>query len=145
MQAAAAELHATGSAAKGPALAAVALLDLGAGQPPRLLMVTHHLIADWVSWRMLLEDLELSYRRLGAWPGAPASSLNNVLQGVGRARLDGVRESDELWREVPYSLPGPDPVNRKPQRFPSIFRLDATPSVLYAPSTRCSIATRRGF
>ena len=45
---------------QGPMLHA-ALLDLGGARGQRLLIVCHHLVVDVVSWRLLLEDLELSY------------------------------------------------------------------------------------
>jgi amino acid adenylation domain-containing protein/non-ribosomal peptide synthase protein (TIGR01720 family) len=47
---------------RGP-LARAALLHLGEGQRPRLLLVAHHLVIDGVSWRILLEDL------VRAWQG----------------------------------------------------------------------------
>ncbi|HET9479993.1 MAG TPA: condensation domain-containing protein, partial [Pyrinomonadaceae bacterium] len=49
--------------AKGVVLRAV-LFELGEGQPPRLLIVIHHLVVDGVSWRILLEDLGRTYRQL---------------------------------------------------------------------------------
>ena len=52
---------------RGPLLAAVHY-DLGEG-PGRLLLVIHHLAVDGVSWRVLIEDLELAYLALQA--GAP--------------------------------------------------------------------------
>ncbi|WP_289355734.1 non-ribosomal peptide synthetase [Paenibacillus sp. S-12] len=44
----------------GPLMRAV-LFNLGANQPSRLLIVTHHLVIDAVSWRIILEDLEEAY------------------------------------------------------------------------------------
>ena len=38
--------------------------DLGSERGRRLLLVIHHLAVDGVSWRVLLEDLELGYRQL---------------------------------------------------------------------------------
>jgi non-ribosomal peptide synthase protein (TIGR01720 family) len=34
---------------------------LGEGRPPRLLLIAHHLAMDGVSWRILLEDLQMAY------------------------------------------------------------------------------------
>jgi len=42
----------------------VALLDLGLGEPQRLLMVVHHLVVDGISWRVLIEDLQIAYQQL---------------------------------------------------------------------------------
>ncbi len=48
---------------KGPAMRFV-LFDLGQGQPLRLLWVLHHLVADVVSWRILLEDLQTAVQQI---------------------------------------------------------------------------------
>ncbi|MDY7094269.1 MAG: amino acid adenylation domain-containing protein [Acidobacteriota bacterium] len=42
----------------------VLLFDLGPDDPQHLLLCAHHLLVDGVSWRMLLQDLELAYRAL---------------------------------------------------------------------------------
>jgi amino acid adenylation domain-containing protein/non-ribosomal peptide synthase protein (TIGR01720 family) len=46
------------------------LLRLGlvrrAGEPDRLLVVGHHLVVDAVSWRVLLDELQVGYRQLAA-------------------------------------------------------------------------------
>jgi non-ribosomal peptide synthase protein (TIGR01720 family) len=42
------------------------LADLGAHEPRRLLLAAHHLVIDAVSWRILVEDLELAYDALTA-------------------------------------------------------------------------------
>jgi non-ribosomal peptide synthase protein (TIGR01720 family) len=56
-------LQASLNLAHGP-LIRVALFDLGAGQPGRLLIIIHHLAIDGVSWRILLEDLQTAYQQL---------------------------------------------------------------------------------
>ena len=48
---------------KGP-LVRMALFELGAGRANRLLWLIHHLVVDWVSWRILLEDLATAYGQL---------------------------------------------------------------------------------
>ncbi|MEH2211070.1 non-ribosomal peptide synthetase/type I polyketide synthase [Nostoc sp.] len=63
IEAAAAELQASLNLAEGP-LVRVALFDLGAKQPNRLLFIVHHLAVDGVSWRILLEDLQTTYQQL---------------------------------------------------------------------------------
>src|SRR6185369_15628939 len=60
---AAGALQASLDIAGGPLLRA-GLFDLGAGQPGRLLVVVHHLAIDGVSWRILLEDLQIAYEQL---------------------------------------------------------------------------------
>ncbi len=59
----AAAIHASLDLAAGP-LVRAALFDLGAGRPGRLLLVIHHLAVDGVSWRILLDDLELLCRQV---------------------------------------------------------------------------------
>jgi len=59
----AAQLQTSLSLSDGPLLR-VALFDLGAEKPGRLLIVIHHLVFDGVSWRILLEDLQTAYRQL---------------------------------------------------------------------------------
>ncbi|NKQ34061.1 MAG: amino acid adenylation domain-containing protein [Chloroflexi bacterium] len=49
--------------ADGP-LMCVAYFDLGAEQDGRLFIAIHHLAIDGVSWRILLEDLQLAYTQL---------------------------------------------------------------------------------
>ncbi len=46
------------------------------GEAPRLLLVIHHLAVDGVSWRILLEDLQNTYRQLalGQAPNLPAKT-----------------------------------------------------------------------
>lgn len=48
---------------KGP-LVRMVLFELGAGRPDRLLWLIHHLVVDWVSWRILLADLATAYGQL---------------------------------------------------------------------------------
>src|SRR5437764_883720 len=57
-----ARTHAGFDLAGGPLLTGV-LFDLGASQAPQLFLAVHHLVVDGVSWRILLEDLEVAYRQ----------------------------------------------------------------------------------
>ena len=59
----ASELQRSLDLSKGP-LVRMALFELGAGKANRLLWIIHHLIVDWVSWRILLEDLATAYGQL---------------------------------------------------------------------------------
>jgi amino acid adenylation domain-containing protein/non-ribosomal peptide synthase protein (TIGR01720 family) len=51
------------SLSEGPLVRAV-LFDLGSERGRRLLLVAHHLVMDGVSWRVVLEDLEIACRQL---------------------------------------------------------------------------------
>jgi non-ribosomal peptide synthase protein (TIGR01720 family) len=59
------KLHASLSLADGP-LVRMALFDFGPNEPGRLLVVIHHLAVDGVSWRILLDDLQITYQQLSA-------------------------------------------------------------------------------
>jgi amino acid adenylation domain-containing protein/non-ribosomal peptide synthase protein (TIGR01720 family) len=63
IEAAANELQRSLDLSKGP-LVRMALFELGAGRANRLLWLIHHLVVDWVSWRILLEDLATAYVQL---------------------------------------------------------------------------------
>ncbi|HEX4959260.1 MAG TPA: amino acid adenylation domain-containing protein [Thermoanaerobaculia bacterium] len=94
---AAADLQAGFDLAAGP----LTRLCLFAGQPARLLWVTHHLVVDGVSWRVLLEDLEGAYRQAvqGLRPILPPKTTS--FQEWAR-RLTAHAGSDELARELDY-------------------------------------------
>ncbi len=59
----ASELQDSLQLANGP-LFRVALFEMGAQQHARLLLVSHHLLIDGVSWRILLTDLQTAYQQL---------------------------------------------------------------------------------
>ncbi|MFH8336566.1 non-ribosomal peptide synthase/polyketide synthase [Streptomyces sp. AM6-12] len=73
----AAALGAAFDLARGPLLRAALCRPGGTGRPV-LLLAAHHLVVDAVSWRILLEDLEMAYRALrdGARPGLGAKSTS---------------------------------------------------------------------
>ncbi|MBL1100668.1 non-ribosomal peptide synthase/polyketide synthase [Streptomyces coffeae] len=58
------------------AVARALLFTSGHRQPPELLLTAHHLVADGVSWRILLGDLETAYRQAadGRTPQLPPVS-----------------------------------------------------------------------
>jgi non-ribosomal peptide synthase protein (TIGR01720 family) len=63
--------------AHGP-LVRIALFEMGGNEPSRLLIVIHHLLVDGVSWRVLLEDLQMAYGQLerGLAPTLPAKTTS---------------------------------------------------------------------
>ncbi|MFS0516455.1 amino acid adenylation domain-containing protein [Nostoc sp. UIC 10607] len=63
LETAAAELQTSLDLSSGP-LVRVALFNLGASKPSRLLILIHHLAVDGVSWRILLEDFQTVYEQL---------------------------------------------------------------------------------
>ena len=75
------------------------LVELGPRQPPRCLIVAHHLVIDGVSWRILLDDLEQAYR------DALAHRPSSLPQAPGRyqqwcAALAGARQSRAIERDI---------------------------------------------
>ncbi|WP_172381755.1 non-ribosomal peptide synthetase [Streptomyces sp. MNP-20] len=79
---------------EGPLLRAV-LHERGAGLRPVLHLAVHHLVVDGVSWRVLLEDLDLAYRarraRRDATVALPAKSspLRHWAQRLATHAADG--------------------------------------------------------
>jgi amino acid adenylation domain-containing protein/non-ribosomal peptide synthase protein (TIGR01720 family) len=99
-----------------PPLLRIVLFDLGAGRPGRLLIIAHHLVIDGVSWRILLEDLQLCYERpaRGAEPALPAKSLSfkrwaERLHEYARSVLPA--EEVEYWLARPSAESARLPVN----------------------------------
>ncbi len=96
------ELQASLNLSEGP-LIRVALLELGPQEPSYLLIIIHHLAVDGVSWRILLEHLEVLYNQL---------SHNKVVQLPPKTtsykhwahQLEGYAQSDELQQELPFWL-----------------------------------------
>jgi amino acid adenylation domain-containing protein/non-ribosomal peptide synthase protein (TIGR01720 family) len=81
----------------GPVLKAV-LFDLGT-RPARLLIAIHHLVVDGVSWRILLEDLDMAYRQLSE--GKPIQLPNKVASFKDWSeRLAEYAQSAELIKEA---------------------------------------------
>jgi amino acid adenylation domain-containing protein/non-ribosomal peptide synthase protein (TIGR01720 family) len=99
-------------------LTRLCLFDAGS-EPSRLLWVTHHLVVDGVSWRVLLEDLEEAYRQAerGQSPALPpktASFQEWARRLAGHAGSEVLAGELEHWRETARA-----PVPRLPVDFPS--------------------------
>jgi amino acid adenylation domain-containing protein/non-ribosomal peptide synthase protein (TIGR01720 family) len=110
--------------AEGP-LARVALFDMGAEEPARLLVIIHHLVVDGVSWRVLLEDLqracEQQERGEAVELAAKTTSYRQWAEG-----LLAYASSDELNAELPYWLDAvPERVEPLPTDYPSGENLEA--------------------
>ncbi|HTG31557.1 MAG TPA: amino acid adenylation domain-containing protein [Thermoanaerobaculia bacterium] len=101
--------------------------DLSAGpltrlclfNPSRLLWVTHHLVVDGVSWRVLLEDLEGAYRQVARGLRASFPPKTTSFQEWAR-RLAAHAGSEALARELDHWCEmARVPVPRLPVDFPS--------------------------
>ena len=79
----------------------VAYFDLGPGRPDRLLIVIHHLAVDGISWRPLLEDLEIAYQQIkdGKEPQFPAKTTSFKTWAE---KLQAFARTDRLCDELPY-------------------------------------------
>ncbi len=89
---------------RGPVVRAAAF-DLGAQRPGRLLITVHHLAVDGVSWRILLEDLETAYRRIGRGEEARLPAKTTSFRSWAR-RLAGYARTAEVEREAAFWLSG---------------------------------------
>lgn len=71
----------------------------------RLLLVAHHLLVDGVSWRILLEDLEIGYRQAIAGEPVELGGKTTAFQAwaqkiLAYAAADGLQAVEDYWRDV---------------------------------------------
>ncbi|MBH3339929.1 non-ribosomal peptide synthetase [Pseudomonas mendocina] len=83
---------------RGPLLRAV-LVDNETTGEQRLLLAIHHLVVDGVSWRILLEDLQQSYRQLAAGQAPTLPAKTSALRDWA-ARLQAYAGSESLREEL---------------------------------------------
>ncbi|PWB30938.1 non-ribosomal peptide synthetase [Pseudomonas sp. SDI] len=117
--------------AQGPLLRAL-LVQLGDGSQ-RLLLVIHHLVVDGVSWRVLLEDLQLAYQQ------QPLAAKTSAWQAWA-ARLPALAQQHSVelayWRaqsvpgELPVDYPQGDLSNRSGRTLDSRFDAELTRQLL---------------
>ncbi|MBX3301080.1 MAG: amino acid adenylation domain-containing protein [Nitrospira sp.] len=100
MEKVATEAHQKLHITHGP-LIRVVYFDRGPDETSRLLLIIHHLVVDGVSWRILIEDLQLAYRQLeqGQLISLPAKSTS--LKSW-REHLGVYVESKSLQSELDY-------------------------------------------
>jgi amino acid adenylation domain-containing protein/non-ribosomal peptide synthase protein (TIGR01720 family) len=67
----------------------------------RLLLAIHHLAVDGVSWRVLLEDLQLAYRRLTTGQAVTLADKTASFQAWSQS-LSTLAHSAELQNQFPY-------------------------------------------
>jgi amino acid adenylation domain-containing protein/non-ribosomal peptide synthase protein (TIGR01720 family)/FkbM family methyltransferase len=101
IEAHAAQVQASLNLTQGPLLRAVHF-ELGEGEAGRLLIVIHHLCVDGVSWRILLEDLELAYEQLASGQRVSLPEKTTSYKGwaeelVKAARSAPLREELSYW------------------------------------------------
>ena len=96
----------------------VAYWDLGPDDDPRVLLVCHHLVVDGVSWRILLDDLEMCCTQLLAGK-SPRLPLKTASFQQWSAALEAYAESDALATEVAYWATAGATVSPLPVDMPS--------------------------
>jgi|GEM_PF-508008 len=87
-------------------LVRVALFNLGANKPMRLVLIIHHLVVDGVSWRVLLEDLQTGYELLKRNEAIKLPSKTTSFQHWAQ-KLKEYASSPKLQSELEYWLAKP--------------------------------------
>jgi amino acid adenylation domain-containing protein/non-ribosomal peptide synthase protein (TIGR01720 family) len=102
-------LHADLNLADGR-LVAGSVFTMGTEQPPRVLLIIHHLVVDAVSWGTITSDLAVAYRQIsrGETVSLPATTTSFAQWSQTLATLAG---SDDLQKETRYWL---EPVSAPP-------------------------------
>jgi len=95
----------------------VALFEMAEDEPQRLLIVIHHLAVDGVSWRILLEDLQIGYEQLEAGEAvklaAKSSSFRSWAQKLNEyAQQEAARAQLDYWVGLPWQKVQPLPCDR---------------------------------
>ena len=107
------EMQASLNLDKGP-LIKVAFFDCGIDKQSYLLIVTHHLVIDGVSWRILLNDLEQAYQHVQQnKPITLAPKTTSFKHWAGQ--LSRYSQSDEIckyltyWHDMSWDMVAPLP------------------------------------
>src|SRR5437762_4246106 len=91
-------------------LARAVLFRLTGERPWRLLLLSHHLVIDTVSWRILLEDLSQAYERLqqgqSLEPLASSSSFQQWAQRLqDYVQSEAMQQEADFWLQQTCSVP----------------------------------------
>lgn len=117
LETAASELQASLDLATGP-LIRVALFNLGASRPGRLLVVVHHLAFDGISWRIFFEDLATAYQQLAQGQPIKLPAKTSAYK-YWAERLVEYRQSAALQQEAAYWLAQSGAAATLPVDFPA--------------------------
>ncbi len=83
----------------------------GQGRPARLLLLIHHLVVDALSWRVLLEDLDVAYRQLSSGEEVtlpPATTFSGWSRYLAeQADTEAVTGELDYWLDRPVPRPRP--------------------------------------
>ncbi|HET9223340.1 MAG TPA: condensation domain-containing protein, partial [Roseiflexaceae bacterium] len=106
-----AEVQASLDIAHGPLLRAV-LFDLGPGRSSRLLVAIHHLAIDGVSWRILLDDLQVLLDTSESRLPPKTVSFKRWAEGLLQyARSGRLQPEIDVWMTTPRTLVAPLPLD----------------------------------
>jgi non-ribosomal peptide synthase protein (TIGR01720 family) len=128
------DVHASFDLAAGPLLKAVLFTREPDG--PYLFLAAHHLVIDGVSWRILLDDLEVAYGQIatGQEPdlGTPTTSFRDWAGRLRDLAASGQLD-DELdrWAEIaatPATLPADRPPAQDPAAQPPLVSVLLDPA-----------------
>ena len=115
IETAAAELQGNLNLSQGPLISAT-LFNFGCRRPSRLLLAIHHLAVDGVSWRILLEDLQVlcDQLRSGGTVRLPDKTLSFrkwAQEQAEHARSATLEHEADYWLAVSSAKSGPIPVD----------------------------------
>lgn len=104
----AAELQASLDLTSGP-LMRVVYFDLGPDQSNRLLLIIHHLAVDGISWRILLEDLQIAHQQVSQgnailFPPKTTSFKYWAEQLTDYAKSDRLQQEQDYWLKQSSSV-----------------------------------------
>ncbi|HEU5228633.1 MAG TPA: condensation domain-containing protein, partial [Ktedonobacteraceae bacterium] len=118
LEALATEVQKSLDLAKGPIIR-VALFNLGAQQPQKLLIVIHHLAVDIVSWQIILSDLQTAYQQLMKGEQIQLLSKTTAFKAWAE-QLSAYAQSQKAQQERGYWLGRPwNSVRRLPVDHPA--------------------------
>jgi amino acid adenylation domain-containing protein/non-ribosomal peptide synthase protein (TIGR01720 family) len=112
---AAGELQGSLNLSEGPLMRA-ALFDFGKSRPSLLVLIVHHLVVDFVSWRIVLEDLETACEQLSRGqsiqlPRKTTSFRHWAHRLTEHAQHAETRKELGFWLGQPWSRVSPLPVD----------------------------------
>ncbi|MGA9379611.1 MAG: condensation domain-containing protein, partial [Phormidium sp.] len=81
----------------------VGYFKLGKEKPGRLLIIIHHLVVDGVSWRILLEDLQIAYQQLTQGKEIELAPKSSAFQEWAK-QLKKYAQTETIKSEIGYWL-----------------------------------------
>ncbi|MBB5800281.1 hypothetical protein F4560_000049 [Saccharothrix ecbatanensis] len=119
------------------ALIQFAYVDLGVSEPPRLIMIAHHLLLDAFSMRIIVKDLALALKSLR--DGTPVrlprgTAFSDCVAMLHRYGEQGLRQELEYWRSMSRQGAVRLPVDADQEPSEAIRLWDTTASEVELPA-----------